>query len=705
MRGRGFWLVLGVGVAGAPQPTVAQEISLPEIVVETSGSTTQRVMNVWDARQAELFSPAAASVQRLDSAAIAKMPQGADQPFDRLVTQFAGVSSDSAASRPDFHIRNEYSNAQYRINGVMLPDGVSGLGAFLETSFIGSIALLDGVLPAQYGLRTAGVFDIRSKTFDAPGGTAEIYGGSHGLLTGSMNYGGTVEDTQYFISLRGLRTDVGIENPTSSFEPIHDRSTQFKGFGYISKIMSDSARLTAMAGGASDLSQIPNVPGQAPLFPTAGRQESASLDDREADRFGFGLLALQTHDGALDTQVSLFSRYANVHYMPDVSGEIAFTGVASDVTRDSVLSGANGDFAYRASDRQTLRGGWLAHAETTRNTEVSTGFPVTARGTPILTPTTITDIRAKLGTTLGAYLEDEIQLTPSLTLRAGARFDQMFQYVSANQFSPRVSLTYAPDPDTKVHAGYARYFTPPGQAEAATSQLPLYARTTLAPDIDLADAARPERAHYFDVGIDRSFGSKLDLGADAYLKLVRDYLDDGDFGNALIISQVNYAKGYSEGVELKSRYHDGGFSAYGNVLFSRAKVTQPISNQYVFDADEYAYLSSGGYMYADDAQSITASAGLSYNWLGWTGAADGLFGSGLRSGFVNSTHVPAYTRFNLSLGHDLPWAPMQKPMRVRFDVVNVFDTIYQLRDGSGIGVEAPQYGPRRGFYLSLSQTL
>lgn len=662
-------------------------------------------MDVWNDRRAELFAPAAASVQRLDAADIGRTPQGADQPFDRLVTQFAGVSSDSAASRPDFHIRNEYANAQYRINGIMLPDGVSGLGAFLETSFIGSVALLDGVLPAQYGLRTAGVLDIRSKTFDAPSGTAEIYGGSHGLLAGSLNYGGTVKDTQYFISLRGVRTDVGIENPTASFDPIHDRSAQFKGFGYISNILSDSARLTAMAGGASDLFQIPNVPGQAPAFPIARHMDSASLNDLEADRFGFGLLALQTHDDALDTQLSLFSRYANVHYMPDVSGELAFGGVASDVARDSVLSGVNGDFAYRVSDRQTLRGGWLAHVETTRNADISTGFPQTARGTPILTPVTIVDTRSKLGTTLGAYLEDEIKLTPQLTLRAGGRFDQMFQYVSANQLSPRVSLTYAADPETNVHAGYARYFTPPGQAEAATSQLPLYARTTLAPDTNLADPALPERAHYFDIGVDRSFGDKLDLGADAYLKLVRNYLDDGDFGNALIISQVNYAKGYNDGIELKSRYHDGGFAAYGNVLFSRAKVTQPISNQYVFDADEYAYLSSGAYMYADDAQSITASAGISYNWLGWTAAADGLFGSGLRAGFVNSTHVPAYTQFNLSLGHDLPWAPLQKPMRARFDVVNVFDTIYQLRDGSGIGVEAPQYGPRRGFYLSLSQTL
>jgi hypothetical protein len=44
-----------------------------------------------------------------------------------------------------------------------------------------------------------------------------------------------------------------------------------------------------------------------------------------------------------------------------------------------------------------------------------------------------------------------------------------------------------------------------------------------------------------------------------------------------------------------------------------------------------------------------------------------------------------------------------KPMTVRFDVVNLFDSIYLIRDGSGIGVFAPQYGPRRGYFGGISK--
>jgi hypothetical protein len=42
---------------------------------------------------------------------------------------------------------------------------------------------------------------------------------------------------------------------------------------------------------------------------------------------------------------------------------------------------------------------------------------------------------------------------------------------------------------------------------------------------------------------------------------------------------------------------------------------------------------------------------------------------------------------------------------VRFDVVNLFDKIYEIRDGSGIGVFAPQFGPRRGFFVGISQKI
>ena len=51
------------------------------------------------------------------------------------------VSQDSAASGL-LHVRNDHANVQFRINGVMLPDGLTGFGSILDASWIGSIALI-----------------------------------------------------------------------------------------------------------------------------------------------------------------------------------------------------------------------------------------------------------------------------------------------------------------------------------------------------------------------------------------------------------------------------------------------------------------------------------------------------------------------------------------------------------------------------------
>jgi outer membrane receptor protein involved in Fe transport len=84
---------------------------------------------------------------------------------------------------------------------------------------------------------------------------------------------------------------------------------------------------------------------------------------------------------------------------------------------------------------------------------------------------------------------------------------------------------------------------------------------------------------------------------------------------------------------------------------------------------------------------------------------DMIYGSGLRSGFANIDHVPPYAQFNVGVSHDFYLAPNMKATVMRFDVINLFDTVYELRDGSGVGVFAPQYGPRRGFYVGLTQKL
>ena len=80
-----------------------------------------------------------------------------------------------------------------------------------------------------------------------------------------------------------------------------------------------------------------------------------------------------------------------------------------------------------------------------------------------------------------------------------------------------------------------------------------------------------------------------------------------------------------------------------------------------------------------------------------------IYGNGLRDGFANTGRVPDYASWNLGLVQDFQLSPLAKLTTFRFAVVNVLDHTYEIRDGSGIGVFAPQYGQRRGFFASRSQ--
>ena len=71
----------------------------------------------------------------------------------------------------------------------------------------------------------------------------------------------------------------------------------------------------------------------------------------------------------------------------------------------------------------------------------------------------------------------------------------------------------------------------------------------------------------------------------------------------------------------------------------------------------------------------------------------------------NGDHVAPYAQFNAGIAHEFSPGGGLKPITVRFDVVNVFDTIYQVRNGTGIGVFAPQYGPRRRYFVGISEKL
>ena len=689
-----------------PEATPADATTAAQTALDAK---TQEFNN---ARDNNLLTKLGASTTSISRAAIERMPQADNQPIDKLILQFPGVSYDSAISNPNFHIRGEYANAQIRINGIVVPEGVSALGPFLDTNFIGNISLLTGALPAEYGLRTAGVLDITSRSFATPGGEVSFYGGSRQTFTPSIDYGGSFGNSEYFVSARGNWNGLGLESATPTLNAIHDFTQQGKFFGYASSMLDDSTRLSVISAASYSQFQIPNQPGQQPLGdfpPVPTNLDSTQINENEIDQYYLTMATLQKHGTDGDAQFAVYSRYAQVHFLPDVFNDLAFNDQASNIIRQSTMTGTQFDTSYILNDRHTLRAGFAVSGEQTNVTNVATVLPG-SQGAVTGPPFNITDQTSLLGWNIGTYVQDEWKLTNTLTLNTGVRFDQLYQFVDTNQFSPRIALVYKPFDGTTIHAGYSRYFTPPYQAQATQANFMLFNGTTVEPDIQQADPVKPERSNYFDVGAEQVVAPGLSMGIDLYYKRAKDMLDDGQFGNVPILTQFNWANGYSEGGEFKVNYTKGNFNTYANFAYNISRATGPESNQYLFDADEFAYLQTHWH-YTDDMQRMTGSAGASYRFMNATTvSANLIYGSGLRSGDFpevapNDTHATPYVSVNTGIAHDVRWSTDYKPLTVRFDVVNLFDRIYQLRTGDGIGEFAPQYGARRGYYFGLSQKL
>ena len=346
-------------LATAVYAQVAQQSTagIPTIVVTAQHLNEER---------ARIEPSTGASTYTFDANAIQAEPGGDNVQLNQVMLQVPDAAQDSFGQ---LHIRGDHNGLQFRLNGVILPDGISFFGQTLPPRMIATFKLITGSLPAEYGLRSAGIIDLTTKSGALhPGGGVSLYGG----IEPSVYYGGSSGSNTYFFTGDYILNDLGIESPDGRSSPLHDHTKQFHGFGYFERLLDESNRVAFLWGSSDDRFQIPNRAGAlasqtGPGLSVAGQLSNPAcqtgtggvitdflsncLDENQREITHFGALSFQHSDDRLSAQGAFIARYSSLNFSPDPTlADLLFNGISQQAYKRDVAYGLQGDAAYKLND-------------------------------------------------------------------------------------------------------------------------------------------------------------------------------------------------------------------------------------------------------------------------------------------------------------------------------------------------------------------
>lgn len=656
---------------------------------------------------------------------IEELPRGNNNELqDVLLT----VPSAAYGALKQVHIRQDHANLQFRIDGVPIPETVSTTFSDVITPRAWERAdIILGGMEAQYGNKTAALLDITTKSGTKPGfGSAQVFGGSNQTVNPSFEYGGTIGAKFRFYALNSYTTtNRGIEPPTLGHSIFHGQSERNQTFLRGDYQHDNKNNFTWLFLNSVAKYEIPTRPGVAldpsgqllPLLQASSPGfipvASQSVNEVQKENNQYSHLVWR-HDVNANNYFSLagYFRHTRATFKTDPLNVLAYTAdpaepfSTSDQDRNAYSSGIRFDYTYVHSKEHLIKTGFqIDRTQSVNKTRLFT-FAEDGAGNPIGDLLTLNADNRLIGYRQEFWLQDQWSPNDKWTFNLGLRGDAVQYLMNEGQVSPRVGATYKYNQSNVFHAFYGRMFTPPNLEAISFAKLNT-AGTKAQPEDTTNNTVRAERAHYFEVGSYHALNRYASLELTGWYKLSNFLSDAGQFGTTPLLNYFAFERGWQRGIDgaLKVRVSED-LTARANVAWGQCKGYGLQSGHFLLDAKEIGDINSKGGVFCDHMQTLTSSAVVSYRITEQTTlTGQMLYGSGLRTAAneeakTNSSHMPSYTIYNLSIAHVFPLPWQGQKFLLGFDIINLFDRQYFINQGEGsIGLGVAHAGMPRSFFF------
>jgi outer membrane receptor protein involved in Fe transport len=529
------------------------------------------------------------------------------------------------------HVRGVDDGVLYVEDGVPVYDRMDTLsGIAPDPEGVGSINVLTGYIPPEYGLKSGAVIEVQSSTSPRSGWAASVDAGAGSDAVGSLGAlgGGSVADRA------SLSVSFASERSNRFLDPVHPANLHNEG-----GVVSGAAHVSVLASNA-DLLKV-NITGGRSSYqvPHGEAQEEAGQDQRQRLLQHSQSASWQRFwSGSVVSHVAMYRR----HIDADLRSSAADTPLFATSDRQHDRLGFLGSATYERN-RHTAKAGFeiarlrlqedfrfaVTDPDESEDTDISEGVASFTLSSPF-------DFTDRVSRNQWAfYLQDRVRVTDRFSMDFGVRYDRTRLLVPASQWSPRIGAAYAfADGATTVRASLNRFFQPPQPEHLLLASSP--AARVLSPFAeDQGDETRgadlePERQTAWEVGVDRWLSGVVRLDAAYWSRHVRNYADPNVFFGTTIIFPNSVAQGIARGVDVRvelPRYHS--WSSYLSYTLSKVEQVGPI-NGGLFLEENILEIEAGTRFTPDHDQRHVGAGGLTYHSSahGFSAAFAARYGSG-----------------------------------------------------------------------------